>query len=107
MGFFAPIFFASAGLNVNLTSLLQPKLAFITILLTVIAVADQVGGMLCCRSAEWIGAMGVTFSGSGRQYKRFNGTYSLHARIFAQHHQRRHVCDRDFHFTWRHHGLAF
>ncbi len=39
MAFFAPIFFASSGLGVNLTSLLQPKLAAITILLTVATLA--------------------------------------------------------------------
>ncbi len=35
MGFFAPVFFASAGLNVNLSSLLDPALGTITILLAI------------------------------------------------------------------------
>lgn len=37
MGFFAPIFFASAGLNVNLATLLEPRLAVITVLLSLAA----------------------------------------------------------------------
>ncbi len=39
MAFFAPVFFASSGLNVNLLSLLQPRLAVITILLAVATLA--------------------------------------------------------------------
>lgn len=42
MGFFAPIFFASAGLSVNLAVLLQPQLAAITIALCLAAIASKV-----------------------------------------------------------------
>ncbi len=41
MAFFAPIFFASSGLGVNLSSLLQPRLAAITMLLTVATLAAK------------------------------------------------------------------
>src|SRR5262249_15600305 len=38
-----PIFFASAGLNVDLTALLSPKLAAITVLLFLAAVGSKLG----------------------------------------------------------------
>jgi Kef-type K+ transport system membrane component KefB/nucleotide-binding universal stress UspA family protein len=41
MGFFAPIFFASAGLNVNLTTLLSPELAMITAAVTLAAIVSK------------------------------------------------------------------
>lgn len=46
MGFFAPIFFASSGLNVNLSSLLDPQLAFITLALSLAALASKLGASL-------------------------------------------------------------
>lgn len=39
MAFFAPVFFASSGLNVNLSALLEPKLAAITALLALASLA--------------------------------------------------------------------
>ncbi|HEY9678739.1 MAG TPA: cation:proton antiporter [Drouetiella sp.] len=44
MGFFAPIFFASSGLNVNLGTLLQPKLAGITLFLCAASMASKLIG---------------------------------------------------------------
>jgi len=43
MAFFAPIFFASSGLNVNLSTLLQPNLGLITIALVVASLATKIG----------------------------------------------------------------
>ncbi len=41
MGFFAPIFFASSGLNVNLSSLLDPMLGTITILISLATILSK------------------------------------------------------------------
>lgn len=41
MGFFAPVFFASSGLNVNLSSLLDPTLGTITILLALATLVSK------------------------------------------------------------------
>lgn len=46
MGFFAPIFFASSGLNVNLSSLLDPELGTITIVLCLASLASKVAACL-------------------------------------------------------------
>lgn len=52
MGFFAPIFFASVGLNVNLTALLAPNLAVITVLLCLAAMASKLGACyVACKMA--------------------------------------------------------
>lgn len=84
MGFFAPIFFASAGLNVNLSRLLDPQLALITSLLTVAAVASKIGA--CYLAGKFTG-MGVWESlavGAGANTKGSMGLiiamlgYSLH-----------------------------
>lgn len=55
MAFFAPIFFASSGLGVNLSSLLQPRLAVITILLTVSTLAAK---LLSCYAAGKLAGFG-------------------------------------------------
>ena len=44
MAFFAPIFFASSGLNVNLGTLLEPELAGITLFLCAAAMVSKMGG---------------------------------------------------------------
>ncbi len=46
MAFFAPIFFASSGLNVNLSILLEPNLGTITLLLAIAALAVKVASCL-------------------------------------------------------------
>lgn len=56
MGFFAPIFFASACLNVDLTVLLQPKLAIITILLSLVAVISK---LVACYGAGKVSGPGT------------------------------------------------
>jgi Kef-type K+ transport system membrane component KefB/nucleotide-binding universal stress UspA family protein len=43
LGFFAPIFFASAGLNVNLVCLLKPELAAVTLALLLVAILSKLG----------------------------------------------------------------
>lgn len=84
MGFFAPIFFASAGLNVNLSCLLDPKLAIITLLLSLAAVASKLGS---CYYAGKLAGMGPWESlavGAGANTKGSMGLilailgYSLH-----------------------------
>jgi len=55
MGFFAPIFYASAGLSVNLTALLKPELAIITLLLTAAAIASK---LTSCFAAGRISGLG-------------------------------------------------
>ncbi len=56
MAFFGPIFFASAGLNVNLTSLLEPSLGTITVLIAVAALAIKV---LSCQFAGKLAGLGL------------------------------------------------
>ena len=84
MGFFAPIFFASAGLNVNLSCLLDPTLAIVTMLLSLAAVASKLGS---CYWAGKLAGMGVWESlavGAGTNTKGSMGLilailgYSLH-----------------------------
>lgn len=43
MAFFAPVFFASSGLNVNLSSLLEPKLCMITAFLSLSTIIVKLG----------------------------------------------------------------
>lgn len=56
MAFTAPIFFASAGLNVNLTSLLDPELGNITILLSILALASK---LISCKAAGKLSGLGL------------------------------------------------
>lgn len=56
MAFFGPIFFASAGLNVNLTSLLDPQLGTITILISLAALGIKV---LSCQFAGKLSGLGL------------------------------------------------
>lgn len=56
MAFFGPIFFASAGLNVNLTSLLDPTLGTITVLLSLAALGIKV---LSCQFAGKLSGLGT------------------------------------------------
>ncbi|MDH3250519.1 MAG: cation:proton antiporter, partial [Acidimicrobiia bacterium] len=44
LGFFAPVFFAVAGLKVDVAGLLEPRLASLTLLVLVVAVAGKVVG---------------------------------------------------------------
>ncbi len=55
MGFFAPIFFASSGLNVNLSSLLDPQLALITIALSLAALASKLVSCLLAGKLTGLG----------------------------------------------------
>jgi len=55
MAFFAPIFFASAALNVDLTTLLEPQLGTITILMAVAALGIKV---LSCQLAGKLSGLG-------------------------------------------------
>jgi Kef-type K+ transport system membrane component KefB/nucleotide-binding universal stress UspA family protein len=50
MGFFAPIFFASAALKVNMTVLCDPQLALITIALCLATVASKL--LFCCLAGK-------------------------------------------------------
>lgn len=45
LGIFAPIFFAVAGLKVNIVTLLEPRLILITVVVTVVAMVCKVGGV--------------------------------------------------------------
>jgi Kef-type K+ transport system membrane component KefB/nucleotide-binding universal stress UspA family protein len=56
MGFFAPIFFASSGLNVNLSTLLEPSLGVITVAL---AVAALVLKLSACMGAGKLSGLGT------------------------------------------------
>lgn len=56
MAFFAPVFFASAALNVNLTSLLDPQLGIITLLLSLAALASK---LVACRAAGKLTGLGL------------------------------------------------
>lgn len=56
MAFFGPIFFASAGLNVNLTTLLEPQLGTITILISLAALGIKV---LSCQFAGKLSGLGM------------------------------------------------
>lgn len=55
MSIFAPIFYAAAGLNVDLTALAEPKLAIITILLTLTAIASKIGFCYLAGKATGVG----------------------------------------------------
>ncbi|MEQ8672408.1 MAG: cation:proton antiporter [Aggregatilineales bacterium] len=53
LGIFAPIFFATAGLKVNIVDLLEPRLLAITVLVTVVAMACKITGVYL--GARYIG----------------------------------------------------
>jgi Kef-type K+ transport system membrane component KefB len=84
MGFFAPIFFASAGLNVNLSCLLDPKLAIITMLLSIAAVASKLGSCYYAGKLAGLGTWESLAVGAGANTKGSMGLilailgYSLH-----------------------------
>lgn len=69
MGFFAPIFFASSGLNVNLTSLLDPQLALITIALSLAALASKLGASLLAGRLTGLGTWESLSIGVGANAK--------------------------------------
>ena len=46
MGIFAPIFFAAAGLHVNLTLLLEPEMLLFTVLITLFACIGKIAGSM-------------------------------------------------------------
>ncbi|HNB23868.1 MAG TPA: cation:proton antiporter [Candidatus Melainabacteria bacterium] len=56
MAFFAPVFFASSGLNVNLSSLLEPKLCAITALLSLATIVVK---LTSCVGAGRIAGYGI------------------------------------------------
>lgn len=56
MAFFAPVFFASSGLNVNLSSLLEPKLLAITALLSLATIVVK---LTSCVAAGRIAGYGI------------------------------------------------
>lgn len=69
MGFFAPIFFASSGLNVNLTSLLDPQLALITIALSLAALISKLGACLLAGRLTGLGTWESLSIGVGANAK--------------------------------------
>lgn len=56
MAFFAPVFFASSGLNVNLSSLLEPKLLVITALLSLATIVVK---LTSCVAAGRVSGYGI------------------------------------------------
>ena len=84
MGFFAPIFFASAGLNVNLSRLLDPQLALITSLLTLAAIASKLASCYLAGKMAGMGTWESLAVGAGANTKGSMGLilamlgYSLH-----------------------------
>ncbi|MFN8554922.1 MAG: cation:proton antiporter [Candidatus Obscuribacterales bacterium] len=84
MGFFAPIFFAASGLNVNLGSLLHPKLAAITLFLCATSMASKLIGCYAAGKLSKIGAWESLAIGVGANAKGSMGLilamlgYSLH-----------------------------
>jgi len=56
MAFFAPVFFASSGLNVNLSSLLEPKLLVITALLSLSTIVVKLAS---CVAAGRVSGYGI------------------------------------------------
>jgi Kef-type K+ transport system membrane component KefB/nucleotide-binding universal stress UspA family protein len=84
MGFFAPIFFAASGLNVNLGSLLQPKLAAITLFLCAASMASKLIGCYAAGKIAKLGAWESLAIGIGANAKGSMGLilamlgYSLH-----------------------------
>lgn len=84
MGFFAPIFFAASGLNVNLGALLQPKLAGITLFLCAASMASKLIGCYAAGKMAKIGAWESLAIGVGANAKGSMGLilamlgYSLH-----------------------------
>jgi Kef-type K+ transport system membrane component KefB/nucleotide-binding universal stress UspA family protein len=84
MGFFAPIFFAASGLNVNLGSLLEPQLAGITLLLCAASMASKVAGCYLAGKLSGVGSWESLAIGVGANAKGSMGLilallgYSLH-----------------------------
>ncbi len=84
MGFFAPIFFASAGLNVNLACILDPQLAFITIALSLLALASKIASCYYAGKLAGLSTWDSISIGAGAQTKGSMGLilailgYSLH-----------------------------
>jgi Kef-type K+ transport system membrane component KefB/nucleotide-binding universal stress UspA family protein len=84
MGFFAPIFFAASGLNINLGSLLQPQLAAITIFLCVASMASKIAGCFWAGKLTGLGKWESLAVGVGANAKGSMGLilamlgYSLH-----------------------------
>jgi Kef-type K+ transport system membrane component KefB/nucleotide-binding universal stress UspA family protein len=84
MGFFAPIFFASSGLNVNLGTLLEPQLAGITLFLCAASMASKLVGCYIAGKLTNLGAWESLAVGVGANAKGSMGLilamlgYSLH-----------------------------
>ncbi len=69
MGFFAPIFFASSGLNVNLSSLLDPKLLAITLALSIAALVSKLISCLIVGKITGLGRWEALSIGVGANAK--------------------------------------
>jgi Kef-type K+ transport system membrane component KefB len=89
LGIFAPIFFAAAGLKVNILHLLEPRLLLTTVLITVVAIVCKVGGVYL--GARLIGGRdhwSALFLGSGLNARGSMGiivaTIGLSAGVLAQ-----------------------
>ncbi len=84
MGFFAPIFFAASGLNVNLGTLLQPQLAGITLFLCAASMASKLLGCYLAGRLTKLGSWESLAIGIGANAKGSMGLilamlgYSLH-----------------------------
>jgi len=84
MAFFAPIFFAASGLNVNLGALLEPQLAGITLFLCAASMASKVAGCYWAGKLTNLGAWESLAVGVGANAKGSMGLilamlgYSLH-----------------------------
>ncbi len=84
MGFFAPIFFAASGLNVNLGTLLEPQLAGITLFLCGASMASKLIGCFAAGKLTNLGPWESLAIGVGANAKGSMGLilamlgYSLH-----------------------------
>ena len=84
MGFFAPIFFAASGLNVNLGTLLEPQLAGITLFLCAASMASKLIGCFAAGKLTNLGPWESLAIGVGANAKGSMGLilamlgYSLH-----------------------------